>query len=140
MTTNKPLVGCDSLREWLISQGFHVAQDCKYGSSNECNWYAYRKSDLPARACECNNDTGMQLVVNPYRLITPSAPSGAWESIEVEVTGESRGAWFKLQAYSLTHDELHARLGEIESCLIAAWNALRSNDDRGEHTNHVQKI
>jgi hypothetical protein len=35
--------------------------------------------------------------------------------------------WFKLQAYSLKHDELQARLGDIERSLIAAWNSLRPN-------------
>ncbi len=122
----RPLVGCDELREWLIAHGFRVAHD-SLSRDNECNWYAYRRSALPARECECNDGKPMQLLVKPYKFTHHSAPGGAWESAEVDVTGEAGGAWFKLQAYSLKHDELRARLGDIECSLIAAWNALRPN-------------
>jgi hypothetical protein len=122
----RPLIGCDELREWLIAQGFRVTHD-SLGRDNECNWYAYRRSALPARECECNDGKLMQLLVKPHKFTHHSAPGGTWESAEVDVTGEAGGAWFKLQAYSLKHDELRERLGDIESSLIAAWNALRPN-------------
>lgn len=125
---DKLLIGCDDLREWLISQGFYVVHTSMHGALNECNWYGYRKTTLPARSCEHNNNTRMLLVAYPYKFSTPSVPDSVWESVEVEVAGEARGVWFKLQAYSLKSDELRARLEEIESCLIAAWNALHSND------------
>lgn len=122
----RPLIGCDELREWLIAQGFRVAHD-SLRRDNECNWYAYRRSAIPARECECNDGTPMQLVVRPFKYKQPSTMHTEWQSAEVDVTGEAGGVWFKLQAYSLQHDELRARLGEIESSLIAAWNALRPN-------------
>lgn len=122
-----PLVGCDDLRHWLIAQGFRVAHDSLSREGNACNWYAYRRSAIPARECECNDGKPMQLVVHPWRFEHCGAPGGAWESAEVDVTGEAGGVWFKLQAYSLKHDELRERLGEIESSLIAAWNTLRPN-------------
>ena len=127
----RPLIGCDELRGWLIAQGFQVAHD-SLSRDNECNWYAYKRSQIPARECECNEGKPMQLVVRPHKFSHPRAPSGAWESAEVDVTGEAGGMWFKLQAYSLKHDELRARLGEVESNLIAAWNALRPNAELTE--------
>jgi hypothetical protein len=122
----RPLIGCDELREWLIAQGFRVAHD-SLQRDNECNWYAYRRSALPARECECNEGKAMQLVVKPHKYAHHSAPGDVWESIEVDVTGETGGLWFKLQAYSLKRDELMGRLHEIEAALIEAWNALRPN-------------
>ena len=70
--------------------------------------------------------TPAQIVVRPHRFEHASAPtpSGAWESVEVDVTGEASGIWWKLQAYSLKPDELRERLSEIEGALIAAWNAI----------------
>lgn len=122
----RPLIGCDKLREWLIAQGFRVAPD-SLSRDNGCNWYAYRRSAIPARECECNDGTSMQIVVRPFRLEHASAPGGAWESAEVDVTGEAGSHWYKLTCYSLKHDELMVRLHEIEAALIAAWNALRPN-------------
>ncbi len=118
--------GLDDLREWLESQGFRVSQDYMQ-RENGCNWYAYRRSTLPARECECNDGTPMQIVVRPHLFKHASAPtpSGAWESVEVDVTGEASGLWWKLQAYSLKPEELRDRLPDIEAALIAAWNALK---------------
>ena len=94
---------------------------------NGCNWYAYRRSTLPARECECNEGKPAQIVVRPHLFLRASAPtpSGAWESVEVDVTGEASGLWWKLQAYSLKPEELRDRLPDIEAALIAAWNALK---------------
>lgn len=92
---------------------------------NECNWYAYRRSALPARECECNEGKAMQIVVRPFKYARPTTT--AWESAEVDVSGEAGGVWFKLKAYSLTLQELRERLPEIEAQLIGAWNSLRPN-------------
>ena len=121
--------GLDDLREWLESQGFRVSQDYMQ-RENGCNWYAYRRSELPARECECNDGTPMQIVVRPHLFKHASAPtpSGAWESCEVDVTGEANGMWFRLLAYSLKPEELRERLPEIEAALIAAWNAILVNE------------
>jgi hypothetical protein len=124
-------VGCDELREWLIANGFRVAPD-SLARDRGCNWYAYRRSAIAARECECNDGKPMQIVVRPFWLKHDSAPGGAWESAEVDVTGESGGSWYKLQAYSLKPAELMARLPEIEAALIAAWNALRPIQGAGD--------
>ena len=131
--TRKPetitqLNGCDELREWLIAQGFRVALDGLSPRGSECNWYAYRRSDIPARECECNDGKPMQIVIRPHKFQYPSGDTR--ESVEVDVTGEAGGIWFKLSAYSLTTDELRGRMPEIEAGLIAAWNAL--NVGRGD--------
>ena len=122
----RPLFGCDELRKWLETQGFRVAPE-SLSRDNGCNWYAYRRSAIPARECECNDGKPMQLVVRPFRIEHSSVPGGVWESAEVDVTGEAGSHWYKLTCYSLKHDELRGRLHEIEAALIAAWNALRPN-------------
>jgi hypothetical protein len=123
----RPLIGCDDLRQWLEAQGFKCAEDGLANKDNQCNWYAYRRSAIPARECECNDGKPMQIVVRPFKYRHPSTMHGEWQSAEVDVTGEAGGAWYKLSAYGLKHEELQARMGEIESSLIAAWNALRPN-------------
>jgi len=122
--------GLDDLREWLKSQGFRVSQDM-LPRDNDCNWYAYRRSEIPARECECNEGKPMQIVVRPhlFRHASAPTPSGAWESCEVDVTGEANGIWWKLQAYSLKPEELRERLGDIEAALVAAWNAIPVPDN-----------
>jgi hypothetical protein len=117
-------VGCDELRAWLIANGFRVADDV-FSRDNGCNWYAYRRSAIPARECECNDGKPMQIVVRPFRLEHAQAVGGAWESAEVDVTGEAGDVWYALKGYGLKPADLMARLPEIEAALIAAWNALR---------------
>lgn len=120
-------VGCDELRAWLLEQGFRVALDGLSRDGNGCNWYAYRRSAIPARECECNDGKQMQIVVRPWSIAHRNAPGGVHESVEVEVTGEAGSHWYKLQCYSLKSNELAGRLHEIEAALMAAWNALRPN-------------
>ena len=112
--------GCNDLREWLIAQGFKCSIDTLM-RDNGCNWYAYRRSAYPARECECNEGKPMQIVIRPFAY---TVGMQSWESAEIDVTGEVRGLWFKLSAYSVQHDELKARLQEIEVRLLDSWNAL----------------
>lgn len=116
-----PEVGCTELREWLVSQGFRTAVDMLANRENQCNWYAYRPSSLPARACECNAGKRMQVVVKPYAY---GINGVAHETVEVEVVGEAGGVWVRHVAYSIPHAELKRRLDAIEHMLIAAWNAM----------------
>jgi hypothetical protein len=116
--------GCDELRHRLRVDGFRIA-DAVVSRDNGCNWYAYRRSAIPARECECNDGKPMQIVVRPYRHKHAQAVGGAWESAEVDVTGESGQVWYALKGYGMKPAELMARLPEIEAALIAAWNALR---------------
>ena len=121
----KPMHGCDELREWLITQGFNCYTE-SLNRDNGCNWYACRRSEYPSRECECNDGRKMQIVVRPFAY---TAGLQSWSSVEVEVTGEAQGIWFKLSAYSLQADELKARLQEIEIRLLDAWNALVSTKE-----------
>jgi hypothetical protein len=131
--------GCDEMRNWLAAQGFRLAKDGLQGDLNECNWYAYRRSAIQARECECNDGKPMQIVVRPYKLVHQSIPGGVSESAEVDVTGEAGGVWFKLSAYGLKTNELKERLGDVEAGLIAAWNAIvpeqgkESQDEQRRH-------
>jgi hypothetical protein len=115
------LTGSDDLREWLTSQGFRTWQDGLAHSGNACNWYATRKTHLQVRECEGNKGKLVQILVKPYEFTFRGGDTAS--SVEVDVTGEANGIWYKLQAYSLSHDDLRGRLDEIESSLIAAWNA-----------------
>jgi len=115
------LTGCDGLREWLEARGFRTAKEPLPREGNECNWYAYKRSALKARECECNDGKKMQIVVKPFAC---THHGETHESSTVELTGEAGGLWFAQQAYSLRHDELMSRMEDIEHMLIRAWNAL----------------
>lgn len=118
--SERQFVGCEDLRQWLLGQGFLIGHS---GSSqfNDCNWYAYRRSKITARECECNDGKAMQLVVTPHLW-------QSFTSVCVDVTGEAGGKWFKLQAYGLSNQEFCEHLGDIETSLIAAWNALLTDN------------
>lgn len=120
----RPLVGMDDAREWLATQGYRIARGNLTGIDNACNWYAFKASAIPARECECNEGKGLQVVVKPHILTHPGAPNGAWKSVEVDVTGEAGGVWFRLAAYSISQESLVERLADIEAALVGAWNAL----------------
>ena len=116
------MTGLDDLREWLIGNGFKTAINSLGPRDNVCDWYAYRRSAIPARACECNAGKAMQIVVKPYS----HGDRPEWKSCEVDVTGEAGGVWYKLCSYSIKPDDLRERLPAIEAALIAAWNALHA--------------
>jgi hypothetical protein len=116
-----PLTGCDDTREWLVAQGFRCWENTLRSEGNDCNWYACRRSELPARECECNDGKAMQLVVYPTSY---DLKGETHESVKVDVTGEASGLWFNLSAYSMSVAELKEHLPDIERMLIAAWNAM----------------
>lgn len=111
----------DELKPFLEADGFKIGANPIPGRDNLCTWYAYRRSEIEARPCECNDKKRMQIVVNPHHYILPGHEH---QGVEVDVCGEAGGIWFKLQAYSIRPDELPENLHSIERSLIAAWNAL----------------
>ncbi len=116
-------VGLDDLREWLSTEGFQLGPNQFASRENECNWYAWRRSEIEARRCECNDDKqGVQIVVTPHRFDLGSMPTV--ESVEVDITGEADGRWHKIQAYGIKPDDLKRSLPDVEAALIRAWNAL----------------
>jgi hypothetical protein len=121
----RPLFGENELREWLETQGFRCVEDPTRYRENECNWYAYRRSELEARRCECNdNKPGMQIVVKPSAMALNGTQH---RSVDIELCGEAGAVWWKLSAYSLNPEQVPEALPYVENALIAAWNALRPN-------------
>ncbi|MCK9621974.1 MAG: hypothetical protein M0R47_15750 [Methylobacter sp.] len=116
-------VNVGQLRVWLEQQGFCFGNNQVRGQMNDCDWYAWRRSTLSARDCDCNGPK-MQIVLTPHSY---ELDGKRWESVAADVTGECAGVWYKLQAYSMTPTELVARLDEVEGALIRAWNSLMPN-------------
>lgn len=115
------------LKAWLEGAGFKCAADPLRNQHNDCEWYAWRRSTLPARECECNERTSMQLVIHPYSSVHGGSRH---ESVTAEVRGAYAAHWWTLQAYSLSADELAANLSEIEGSLVRAWEALAPRPER----------
>lgn len=121
----RTLVGAEELRKWLMEQGFRCEESPLRYQDNGCNWYAYRRSELSARRCECNDDKpGMQIVVTPSEVELNGKP---YRSCEIELCGEVGGVWWKMTACSLKPEEVPGKMSEVERALIAAWNALHPN-------------
>jgi len=119
MNENK-FKGEPDLMDWFIEKGFKIAINNINIDGNTCNWYAYKKSDITARKCECNGED-LTVVATPYsRLIGYRK----YLTVDVEVHGEVDGIWFKLSAYSMTIQDLKEKIDSVEVSLIKAWNAL----------------
>jgi hypothetical protein len=109
------------LKEQLAALGFKFEQNQFAQPENQLSWIAYRRIVEDHRVCDCN-EKSLQLVVRPFKM---QFYDNLHESCEVDVTGEFDGVWYKLQAYSMSHEELLERLDEIEGNLIRAWGALK---------------
>jgi hypothetical protein len=118
--STKELTGCDDTRQWLLDAGFKVCHTDPKPYSN-CNWYAYKRTDLDAPECECNEGKGTQIVVNPFET---DINGKRHQSVEIDVTGEAGEVWYCLKAYSLNAASLPESLPTIERSLVAAWSAL----------------
>jgi hypothetical protein len=119
---NEEFLGEENLYNWLEENGFKFSKNQFVKSEENCNWYAWRRSELSARVCECNSDKdGVQIVVRPF-----SAQIGdrLHRNVEIDVKGEYKGIWFSISAYSLKPEEVFDRLYDIEKSLVSAWNAL----------------
>ena len=108
------------LKDFLTKEGFTFAKNGLKDQSNQCDWYAYRKTKLLVRNCTCNTDKGMTLVVYPYKFDFDGVRS---ESVQLELIGEYIN-WYRLTCYSLTPDVVHSSINAIEARLVNAWNAL----------------
>lgn len=108
------------LKRWLAEHGFKFSENRLRSDYNDCDWYAWRRSKLETRECECNDGKPMQIVITPHSMIVDGI---ARESVEVEARGQY-GEWWKLTAYSLQPSDLPRRLTAVERSLAMAWNAL----------------
>lgn len=109
------------LKEWLATQGFREYENGMAAPGNECRWYACKR--IPSQyMCELNDDkNGIQIVIYPYEY---RAHEHQFKSVEIDLTGEAGGVWYKLQAYSLSWEELPNKLDAITDGLVKAWEAL----------------
>ena len=112
----------EEFRKWLEAHGFKCAPNSTASEMNECRWYAWRRSAMWARRCECNDDKeGVQVVITPYQF---TIGGDKHQGVEVEVCGQYGGAWYRLTAYSISMEELPQKLPQAEKALVHAWNAL----------------
>ena len=110
----------NTLYSKLKEAGFTIGNNPVPNQYNLCPWYAYRRTVLPSRECECNEGKPRQIIVTPMSIWL----NGTWHSsVEVEIVGQYDN-WWKLQAYSLSYDDLLTNLDTIEARLVRAWNAL----------------
>ena len=108
----------DELKVALESKGFRIYPNYL----GRGPWIACRRRS-GVRRCECNETKdGIQVVATPSEL---DVHGTIFPSVELDVTGEFEGRWYKLQCYSLKQDELVQSLDEIESALVRAWEALK---------------
>jgi hypothetical protein len=111
-------VGLPELQEMLVEKGFSLYPDYLKDKNDLCNWVACRYNTA-ARPCETNDRT--QVVIKPFDL---NFDGRRFSSVEIEITGEYAGEWWKLQRYSISPEELEDKLDKIENKLVMAWNAL----------------
>lgn len=121
MPSDRSLHGSDQLRKWLERRGFNTSIDGLRQPDNLCNWYAYKRAEVPSRECECNEGKPIQIVVRPHAYRCHDRLS---ETCQIEVIGEAGGLWFQQKAYGLKEKEVRKRYDEIERMLVSAWNAL----------------
>lgn len=111
----------DELKEWLATDGFKFENNWLTVDINDCKWYAWRKTKLESMECDCNQWKGIQIIVKPYFFKIDGVRN---KSVEVELSGEHKGVWFKIMAYSIDASDLPIKLPDIERSLINGWNAL----------------
>lgn len=108
----------EQLKDSLQQAGFKISPNTFKHEDNTCSWDAYRRSDIDARPCQCNDDKPAQIVITPFVAHTYPIMSAT-----VSLRGEYEN-WWDLQAYNIPFTELIAKLPAIEARLVAAWNAL----------------
>ena len=114
------IYGLDDLREWLKSNSFRISRDSSRNESG-VNWYAYRPTRWPGRECECNEGKACQLVVWPHDM---RFGGHRISGVELEVSGEALGIWWKFRGYSISVEDLPQKIDTVEHGLVAAWNAI----------------
>ena len=116
MTTTLP-----QLKNWLTSSGFSFSTNSTdVHLFNDCNWYAYRKTSLDARECECNEGKRMQIIVRPSIF---TIYGNTHSTVEVDIYGKY-GEWWKFTSYGHSFEKFQTNLPQIEAGLIRAWNVL----------------
>lgn len=109
----------DQLKLWLEGHAFHIEPTRVRESSDQCDWYVWRQT-VTGRNCETHGDR-LSIVVYPYSGLLNGRIR---EGVEVELCGQYDSLWWEFRVYSITPNDLVARLPVIEGGLVAAWNGL----------------
>lgn len=115
------LTGLEEFREWMTEKGFVHYKNQFSQNGNYCNWYSCRRVKQETRECETNGHK-INIAVTPFQSWFDSK---RFESVQVDITGECDGVWYKLQAYSLSMEEFKEKIDDVESALVKAWGALK---------------
>jgi len=110
----------NTLYSKLKEAGFTIGNNPVPNQYNLCPWYAYRRTVLPSRECECNEGKPRTIVLTPFMYHMHGV---LMKSIEVEIIGQYDN-WWKVQAYGLAFEDIIEQLPTIEARLVKAWNAL----------------
>ena len=109
--------GMNKLKKFLEKRGYKFYKNIFH--NNLCDWYAYKCTESK-RECT-SNETPVQVVVTPH---IAKYNSTICKSVEVDLTAEFNGVWWKLKAYSLSEKDVIKNLEMIEMSLVKAWEAL----------------
>ncbi len=112
----------DELKAALSDAGWRIENNRLRGEYNECSWYAWhanRPSAWPD--CQCN-DKPPSLIIMPSYTRLPDGQE--FSGVDIDLTGEMNGRWFKLKMYSVNTDEVLQAAEEAKRTLGAAWTAI----------------
>lgn len=106
------------LTDWLINEHKYVAYDTKFE-------YPYTfKTSLSRRVksksvCDCNDKLSVYVTASQLNL-----SDRLYDTIDVSITAEKNGKWWKLLSYSLNKEEVIKDLVSIEETLIKMFNQI----------------
>ena len=106
------------LKKFLEERGYKFYRDY-IDRANLCDWYACKRTESK-RECT-SNEKPVQVVVSPHQYDYNGKIS---KSVEVSITAEFNGIWWKLDAYSLAPVDVIKNIDMIEASLVKAWEAL----------------
>lgn len=110
----------DPVRRLLLDKGFKQYHHNNNLSNEPREYWSKRYKD--ARRCEGNCEReGIQVVVWLHEIPFTQV---VHRSVEVEVTGEYDGEWYKMQAYSMLPDAFLLAHETIIARLLRAWEGL----------------
>ena len=108
----------NKLKKFLEKRGYKFYKNY-IDPDNQCDWYACKRTESK-RECT-SNEKPVQIVVTPLKY---DCDGISYTSVEVNLTAEFNGVWWKLKAYSLSEKDVIKNLEMIEMSLVKAWEVL----------------